>query len=162
MTSRYELDFDVGGERLAGEVTVELTGLKVDLALGDVALTGFIDDTKNSIATQIALGSETLIEKYTRTLQLKNGALVVASYVFQLDEGDMPLVGQIFYKADAYRYKLSINGKKLEGTGSARGVRNVYQIGAVGLTRKELSLFLLVNLLKAIHLDQARYYSSSR
>jgi hypothetical protein len=38
----------------------------------------------------------------------------------------------------------------------------VYQIGAVGLTRKELSLFLLVNLLKAIHLDQARYYSSSR
>jgi hypothetical protein len=162
MTSRYELDFDVGGESLAGEVTVELTGLNVDLTLGDVPLTGFIDDTKNFIATQIALGSETVIGKYTRTLQLKNGALVVASYGSQLDEGAMPLVGQNLYKADAYRCKLSINGKKLEGTGSARGVRNVYQTGAVGLTRKELSLFLLMNLLKSIHLDQARCYSSSR
>jgi len=128
--ARYELDFDVGGQRLAGEVIVEPTGLNVDLALGDVPLTGFIDDTRNSIATQIALGSETLIGEYTRALQLKNGALVVASYLFRIDEGDVPLLGQIFYRRDAYRYKLSINGKKLEGTGSARG-----------LTRKELSLF---------------------
>jgi hypothetical protein len=159
--ARYEVDFDVGGERLAGRVSVELTSIDVDLKLGDVPLSGFIDERGNSAAVRIVFGSETARGTYARNVVLRNGVLVAADYAFRIDEGDLPLHGQISYKKDAFSYRLAINGRTLEGTATARGLRSVYQISAVGLTRRELSLFLLVDLLKRIPFDSARYHSKS-
>lgn len=155
--AEYKVEFNIGEDRLSGEINVELTCINISLDLNDLAFSGLIDNRTNKNYIDIVLGNSMMKGEYTWRLRISDRQLRSSVYSFDVSQGELPIVGSIDYGNDTYTYDLVLNRKTLDGTSSFGSSRNIYTIDADAFTTKELAVFLLINVLKNIHFDMQSY-----
>ena len=85
--TEYILDLDIGNSKLNGVISVETTGIRIDIQHSDFSISGFLNDSLSRINCDIIMGNENIEGTYIATGATK--------FVFQIDEKDFPIVGNI-------------------------------------------------------------------
>ncbi len=151
--AKYKLDFTLGANKLWGVISVEATGIRIDLQHSDFLISGFMDDRTSKIRCDVVMSPEKVQGIYIATVDTRQRELRIADYLFQLNHGDFPIVGHIGFKNNLYSYKLTINRKELTGMKTYGKLKNRYELHGEGLTDRELSWLLILDILTIIHPD---------